>query len=205
MKEYEYSAKFYDKLLFPFIRPIRNKIIAIIKDYRYASILDVCCGTGDQLKLLKKHGFNGEGIDISDAMLSVAGNGIYKAECRHQDATQMHYRDAKFDLVMTAFSLHEKSYTSARKIIEEMFRVTAKNGYILIVDYELSKKTSIVSKALIYFIEWIAGNEHYKNFKSYNQKGGLPELLSGITLREVQREYFSMHGIVLVLFHKNGE
>ncbi len=205
MKEYEYSAKFYDKLLFPFMRPIRNKIITIIKEYHFASILDVCCGTGDQLKLLKKHGFNGEGIDISDAMLSVAREGMYDADCRHQDATQMHYRDAKFDLVMTAFSLHEKSHTSAHKIIEEMFRVTAKNGYILIVDYELSKETSILSKALIYFIEWIAGSEHYKNFKLYNKKSGLSELLSGIALREVQREYFGMHGIVLVLYHKNAE
>ncbi len=202
MKEYEYSAKFYDPILFPFIRPIRNKVIALVKQYHYGSILDVCCGTGDQLKLLKQHGFDGEGIDLSDAMLSVAGKGEHKADCIQQDATQMHYEDAKFNLVMTAFSLHEKSHTSARKIVEEMVRVTSEGGDILIVDYELSEKTSALSKMLIYFIEWIAGGEHYRNFKSYIEKGGLPELLSGITLTEIERHYFGQYGIVLLLLRK---
>lgn len=202
MEEYQYTAKVYDPILFPFIRPIRNKVISLVKQYRYLSILDVCCGTGDQLKLLKEHGFDGEGIDLSDAMLSIAGKGEHKADCIRQDATQMHYENARFDLVMTAFSLHEKSHTSARKIVEEMVRVTSEGGDILIVDYELSEKTSIFSKVLIYLIEWIAGGEHYRNFKSYIKKGGLPELLSGITLTEVQRYYFGQHGIVLILFHK---
>ena len=205
MEEYKYSAKFYDPLLSPFIRPIRDKVIALVKRYHYGSILDVCCGTGDQLKLLKQHGFEGEGIDLSDAMLSVAGKGEHKADCIRQDATQMHYEDARFDLVMTAFSLHEKSHTSARMIVEEMLRVTAEGGDILIVDYELSEKTSALSKILIYFIEWVAGGEHYRNFKSYVKKGGLPELLSGITLTEVKRHYFGQYGIVLLLLRKEQD
>lgn len=202
MEEYQYSAKFYDPILFPFIRPIRNKVIALVKQYQYKSILDVCCGTGDQLKLLKQHGFDGEGIDLSDAMLSVAGKGEHKADCIRQDATQMHYENEKFDLVMTAFSLHEKSHASSRKIVEEMVRVTSEGGDILIVDYELSEKTSTLSKILIYFIEWVAGGEHYRNFRSYIKKGGLPELLSGITLTEVERHYFGQYGIVLLLLRK---
>ncbi len=202
MKEYQYSAKFYDPLLYPFIRPIRNKVIALVKQYGYKSILDVCCGTGDQLKLLKQYGFDAEGIDLSEAMLTVAGRGKYKANCIHQDATQMHYRDKKFNLVMTAFSLHEKSHTSARKIIEEMVRVTSEGGDMLIVDYELSEKTSTLSKVLVYFIEWLAGGEHYRNFKSYIKKGGLPELLSDNRLTEVERHYFGQHSIVLILLRR---
>lgn len=202
MEEYQYSAKFYDPLLSPFIRPIRNRVIALVKQYRYGSILDVCCGTGDQLKLLKEHGFDGEGIDVSDAMLSIAGKGEHKADCIRQDATQMHYQNAKFELAMTAFSLHEKSHTSARKIVEEMVRVTIEGGDILIVDYELSEKTSTISKKLIYFIEWLAGGEHYRNFRDYIDKGGLPKLLSGVALTEVKRHYFGQHGIVLILFRK---
>ncbi len=202
MEEYKYSAKLYDPILFPFIRPIRDKVIALVKKYHYRSILDVCCGTGDQLKLLKEHGFDGEGIDLSDAMLSVAGQGEHKVNCIRQDATQMHYENAKFDLVMTAFSLHEKNHASARKIVEEMVRVTSEGGDILIVDYELSEKTSALSKMLIYFIEWVAGGEHFRNFKSYIKKGGLPELLSGVTLTEIERHYFGQQGIVLILLRK---
>ncbi len=203
MEEYRYSAKIYDRLLGPFIRPIRSRVLALVKKYKYRSILDVCCGTGDQLKLLGKHGFNAEGIDLSDAMLKVAQQGAQKADCVRQDATHMHYEDKKFDLTMTAFALHEKDYTSARKIVEEMVRVTKQGGDLLIVDYELSEKTAVFSKWMIYFIEWIAGGDHYRNFKSYIKKGGLPDLLSGIELREVERHYFGQHGIVLVLYRKS--
>ena len=202
MEEYRYTAKIYDPLLSPFIRPIRNRVIKLVKQHHYRSILDVCCGTGDQLKLLKKHGFDGEGIDISEAMLGVARNGKIKADCKHQDATEMYYGDTKFELAMTAFSLHEKPHDTARKIIEEMVRITTEGGDILIVDYELSEKTSTLSKKLIYLIEWFAGGEHFRNFKSYIDQGGLPALLSGTTLTEVQRYYFGQNGIVLILFCK---
>ena len=204
MEEYQYSAKVYDQILFPFIHPIRKKVISLVKEYQYKSILDVCCGTGDQLKLLKEQGFEGEGIDLSSAMLSIAEKGEHAADCIQQDATKMQYKNEKFDLVMTTFSLHEKSHTSARKIVEEMVRVTSEGGDILIVDYELSDKSSLFSKALIYFIEWVAGGEHYRNFKSYIKKGGLPELLCDIRLTEVERYYFGQYGIVLILFRKSS-
>jgi len=202
VEEYRYTAKIYDQLLGPFIKPIRIRVLSLVKKYKYTSILDVCCGTGDQLKLLKSHGFKGQGVDLSDAMLEVSRQGEHKADCIKRDATHMHYEDAAFDLVMTAFALHEKDHTSARKILEEMVRVTKEGGDILIVDYELSEKTSPFSKWMIYFIEWIAGGDHYLNFKSYIQKGGLPELLSGMELREVERYYFGQNGIVLVLYRK---
>ncbi len=200
MQEYHYSARFYDTILSPFITPIRRRVISLVQKYRYRAILDVCCGTGDQLKLLKKHGFDAEGVDISDAMLSVARKGEHSAHCIHEDATEMHYGDAKFDLVMTAFALHEKDHTTARKIVEEMYRVTAEGGSMLIVDYEISEKTSSFAKALITLIEWFAGGEHYQNFKAYKQKGGLPTLLTGIPVTEIERHYFARHGVVLVLY-----
>jgi len=202
MPEYHYSARFYDAVLSPFITPIRKRVVALVQKYRYQAILDVCCGTGDQLKLLKKHGFDGEGVDLSDAMLAEARKGEHTADCIHQDASQMHYEDAKFDLVMTAFALHEKDHATARKIVEEMYRITADGGDMLIVDYEISEKTSSFSRILITFIEWLAGGEHYRNFKAYNQKGGLPALLTGISVTEVERHYFSQHGVVLVLFRR---
>jgi len=204
MEEYQYTAKIYDPLLSPFMRPIRNKITALVKQYRYKSILDVCCGTGEQLKLLKKHGFEGEGVDLSDAMLRVALQGKDTVLCKREDATQMQYEHDKFDLVMTTFALHEKNHSSARSIVKEMVRVAVEGGDILIVDYELSEKTSLFSKSLIYLIEWIAGGEHYRNFKSYIKKGGLSTLLSGVELTEERRYYFGKHGIVMVLLRKSS-
>ena len=202
MKEYQYSAKLYDPVLSPWVRPIRHKITALIKQRGYRRILDVCCGTGEQLKILRDHGFEGKGIDLSEAMLDVARKGPNSADCTLGDATEMAYGDAHFDLVMTTFALHEKRYESARKIIEEMVRLTVEGGDIILVDYELSDKTSRFYKMLIYLIEWIAGGEHYRNFKAYLEYGGLSYLLEGMPLEELRRFYFGKHGIVMLVLRK---
>ena len=202
MQEYKYSARFYDPLLSPLIRPIRHKITAIIKQNGYRRILDVCCGTGEQLKMLEKEGIKGEGVDLSEAMLEIARKGPVSADCRWGDATQMGYADQSFDLLTTTFALHEKEHRSARKIAEEMVRLTAVGGDVLIVDYELSDKTSMLSRSSIYLIEKIAGGEHYRNFKTYIQTGGLSVLLEGLPLREIRRHYFGRHGIVMLLLRR---
>ncbi|OQX57833.1 MAG: hypothetical protein B5M52_06545 [Helicobacteraceae bacterium 4484_230] len=204
MQEYHYTARIYDPLLSSAVRPIRNRIVSLIKRYKYRSILDVCCGTGEQLKLLKEQGIEGVGVDLSEAMLKVAGRGKHKADCLNQDASQMEYGKETFDLAMTTFALHEKSPETARAIVEEMLRVTAKGGDILIVDYELSEKTSPLYKMLVYIIERIAGGEHYRNFRSYIDAGGLPALLKGTSLTEVKRYYFARHSIVLLLLRKEA-
>ncbi len=204
-KEYQYSAKIYDPLLSPFLRAIRQKIVDIVKRYKYHAILDLCCGTGEQLKMLKEHGYYGKGIDLSEAMLSVATEGKNSADCTLQDATQVEYDDQTFDLVTTTFALHEKRDDVARQIIKEMLRLTTEDGDILIVDYELSEETSKLFKVLIYMIEWVAGGEHYENFKSYLQNGGLSSLLRDTPLTEIERYYFGKHGIVLLLLRKENK
>ena len=152
--------------------------------------------------MLKAHGFEGKGVDLSEAMLAVAAQGEHSADCELQDATETNYEDGSFELVTTTFALHEKKHETARKIVEEMLRLTAEGGEILIVDYELSDKTSLLSKTLIYLIERFAGGEHYKNFKAYLAKGGLAALLEQTPLQEVQRHYFGQHGIIMVLMKK---
>ena len=155
--------------------------------------------------MLKTHGLEAKGVDLSEAMLAVAAQGEHSADCELQDATQMDYDDERFELVTTTFALHEKKHETARKIVEEMVRLTAEGGEILIVDYELSDKTSLLSKTMIYLIERFAGGEHYKNFKAYLAKGGLTALLADTPLAEVKRHYFGQHGIVLILMRKGDD
>ncbi len=200
MEEYKYTSKVYDILLYPFVHTIRNKIVDVIKRRKYNLILDVCCGTGDQIKLLKRNGIDSEGIDISKDMLQVAKTGKIKAKCRFENATHTSYANNNFDLVMTSFALHEKDHAIAKQILKEMVRVSSKD--LLIVDYELGKKTSCISKWLIYSIERIAGKEHYRNFKSYINLGGLDGLLKDIKFDTIEKHYFGNGGVVLVLLRK---
>ncbi len=201
--ENEYkSAKYYDKFLHLFVWRIRKKVLQIVKKNQYKNILDVCCGTGNQLKLLKKHGIEGTGIDLSKAMLEVAESGKTQVKCYEQDAEKIDFSDRSFDMTMTTFALHEKSNSSARKILNEMIRLTKKNGHLIIVDFSINDQTSYIAKKGISFIESRAGDDHYKHFKEYVAYNGLDTLLIDFPLKEIEKHYFALNGVVLKVMKK---
>jgi len=180
------TAKIYDPLLHVFIHSLRKNILKIIQENRYENILDVCCGTGNQLKMLQKHGIPATGIDLSKEMLEVAKTGDVKANCLEQNAEDIDFREDSFDLVMTTFALHEKSNESGRKILDEMIRVCKKNGHLMIVDYALPKGKLSISRKFVDLVEYIAGEEHYGYYKEYSQSGGLDYLLKGLPLNGIK-------------------
>jgi len=196
------SAKYYDKFLHLFVWRIRKKILQIVIFNKYKTILDVCCGTGNQLKLLKKHGIEGSGVDLSKAMLEIAESGNIKINCYEQDAENINFSNESFDMTMTTFALHEKSNSSAKKILNEMIRLTKINGHLIIVDFSIDDRTSFLSRKGINFIESRAGNDHYKHYKEYVADNGLNALLKGLPLKEIENHYFAFNGVVLKVLQK---
>lgn len=196
------SAKYYDKFLHLFVRRIRKRILQIIKKNQYKKILDVCCGTGNQLKMLKKHGIDGTGIDLSKAMLEIAESGKIKATCFEQDAENINFSNESFDMTMTTFALHEKSHSSAKTILNEMIRITQMDGHLIIVDFSIDKKTFFLARKGISFIESLAGDDHYKHYKEYVASNGLDNLLEGSSLKEVEKHHFAFDGVVLKVLEK---
>ncbi len=178
------TAKIYNPLLHIFIHSLRLKVLKIIKENKYENILDVCCGTGNQLKILQKHSIPATGIDLSKEMLEVANSG--DAHCLEQNAESIEFKENTFDMVMTTFALHEKSNESARKILDEMIRVSKKGGHLMIVDYSLPKNRLNISRKVVDFIEYLAGKEHYGYYKKYTQSGGLNYLLKELPLKEIK-------------------
>ena len=68
--DYDFIAKIYDPVLYIVLKPIRIAVKNVLLKYREKSIIDLCCGTGNQLKLLSKNGFkNLHCLDISNSML----------------------------------------------------------------------------------------------------------------------------------------
>ncbi|HCL55544.1 MAG TPA: hypothetical protein DHW82_00840 [Spirochaetia bacterium] len=109
-KEYDFVSKIYDPLLFVFLNPIRKKIIQELKSFQDKKILDLCCGTGDQLKRMAKKGFeNLHGLDISEAMLRVARKKTDpKIHFYQEDAGNTRFEAESFDSVIISFAIHEK-------------------------------------------------------------------------------------------------
>ena len=72
MKDYQFIAPFYDFLLGPFMRSIRRDVLNIVLRLQPESVLDVACGTGDQLRLLTENSISTVGVVMSEAMLTEA-------------------------------------------------------------------------------------------------------------------------------------
>ena len=200
--EYSNVAPFYDLLLSPFLKNIRRTVIKVVNRLKPKRIIDICCGTGEQLRMLKDRGFKGVGIDLSEYMLNVAAKGNGLSDCFLQDATDTDFTDESFDLAIITLALHETGWEVAENIIKEVNRILSPGGHLLIVDYELSEKSGRAVKLVIRLIERFAGKRHYESFLEYNRNGGLAALVSGELFKPVSDRYKASQSIVMRLYAK---
>ncbi|HKK66172.1 MAG TPA: methyltransferase domain-containing protein [Clostridia bacterium] len=197
----EYSiAPLYDLLLYPFVHSLRLKLLRLCIEQSYSSILDVCCGTGRQLKMLRKHGFEVYGVDLSEEMLQESKKGPFAPKCLLQDASAMSFDSESFAVSMTTFALHEKPKEIAQAIISEMIRVVQPGGQLILTDFHFTSDSSKYSKSVIRAIEWTAGGEHYRNFKDYTSIGGVPQLIKGFPLVPVKTITAGLNSISIFVY-----
>ncbi|MEN8245077.1 MAG: methyltransferase domain-containing protein [Thermodesulfobacteriota bacterium] len=202
MSDYSIVAPFYDWILYPFMRGIRRDVLGMVKQIKPGRIIDVCCGTGDQLRLLKRNNIDAIGIDLSDAMLRVAQKGKGPVRCLMQDATAMALRDQSFDLAMVSFALHETEWEKALSILQEIHRILKPSGNLLIVDYALNPNSSVIAKAAIHAIEFLAGKRHFHNFLQYNRNGGLVKMIDPHRFIPIEDRFHGQRSLVVRLLRK---
>nr|WP_320015989.1 class I SAM-dependent methyltransferase [uncultured Desulfobacter sp.] len=171
--ENAFTAKIYDPILYFALKNIRQDIIRLIPN-RNARILDLCCGTGDQLKKLSDAGFNHlTGVDLSTEMLKVARKGNKIANLLESDVQHTGLPGASFDIIIISFAVHEKPARMQKNMLAQAKRLLAPEGQILLVDFSLDDQAKMISKIAATMIESLAGKEHYRNFKAYVNKGGM--------------------------------
>lgn len=204
MKEdYDFSATIYDPVLYLALNPIRFAVMNELLPYKDKSILDLCCGTGNQLKVLSKNGFkNLHCLDLSKAMLKVAQKGEYPIEIYTEDATKTSFGDAVFDIVIISFAIHEKDRKTQERLVEEAHRLIKKDGIVLIVDYVFDHKTTKLGRMGIRLIERLAGGEHYRNFKGYIENNGLESLIKADKFQLVKNNRMTFNGVTISIYQK---
>ncbi|OQX64448.1 MAG: methyltransferase [Chloroflexi bacterium] len=202
-EEYISSAKIYDPMLYLALNPIRLAVMEELSQHKDSVILDLCCGTGNQLKLLSKNGFkNLHCLDLSEAMLSVAKKGGHPIKIYAEDATKTSFDDAVFDIVMISFAIHEKDRETQENMIEEAHRLIKEDGIALIVDYTFDEKTTRLGKMGIDLIEHIAGGEHYRNFKGYIANDGLESLIKADKFELIKNSRKVFNGVTISTYRK---
>ena len=199
----KFTARIYDPVLYLALKPIRIEVMKELFEYKEKKILDLCCGTGNQLKLLSKHGFkNLHCLDISNSMLKIAKKNNFPIHIYSEDATKTYFKDEAFDIIIISFALHEKDRKTQEALIEEAYRIVKANGLMLAIDYVFDNKTAKYSKTLINIVEKIAGGEHYRNFKNYLKNNGLASLIKKDKFKLVRHHRVTSGAVTVSLFQK---
>jgi demethylmenaquinone methyltransferase/2-methoxy-6-polyprenyl-1,4-benzoquinol methylase len=206
MEEYKLLAPVYDPLLHLVMHRVRRKVVQIVQDLKAEQIIDICCGTGSQLKYLKRHGFDKIiGVDLSRSMLNQAEKGSSRVSCDQMDASAMNFRDNRFDLGIISFALHEKPFAVARQIVNEATRVVHNEGHLLVVDYMFDARARLSARSAIHVVERLAGKNHYKYFRQYLKNGGPDHLLPDYPVKEEYRFHGQATGIRVYTLEKYGQ
>jgi demethylmenaquinone methyltransferase/2-methoxy-6-polyprenyl-1,4-benzoquinol methylase len=200
---YAKTAKWYDRFTEPLARKMRNEVVNAFPAGEGISVLDIGCGTGTQLEIYQKAGCQITGVELSPAMLDVAKAKLGKsARLYMADGSQMPFPDESFDLIVAFFIIHEMAGSMRGPVMSEAKRVMKKKGRFLVIDYYLgpipSRKGRLLRR-LTNFTEFMAGGDHYNNFRDYVAEKGMPPLIEDSGLIIEREVYFCGAGIMYVL------
>jgi ubiquinone/menaquinone biosynthesis C-methylase UbiE len=200
---YKKIAKKYDRFVEPSIGVLRRIGMKMYTPKEGMNVLDVGCGTGTNLMLYHESGCNLFGIDLSPAMVNVAQKKLGDhAEIHVGDAAKMPYSDSFFDLVTGLFTLHEMPYEIRPSVISEMARVVKPDGRILLIDYHpgsIRFPRGWIYKPIILFFEFMAGREHFMNYRDFLSRNCLPGLISTKNLVVLKEKIVTGGNIALFL------
>ncbi len=227
---YARIAPIYDPLAGPFLRPVRRVINATVRDCGCGRILDIGCGTGEQVEMLASSKLPVVGIDLSPSMLSKARERLKKNQLRQapqlesrsmKEGQAFHYSplhrisfiqgsgqdlpfpSASFDCALISLALHEMDYSSAIRVTGEALRVLTPGGKLILFDYFSPYGfTSKISLALLHIVERLAGKTHFINFKYFVKNGGLGGFVRQFPLRLICSRRFFGGAIGLVVCGK---
>jgi len=200
--DYRGVARLYDPLLWPFLHRIRRDVARIVRDRRCTDVLDVCCGTGRQLRDLSRAGMRLAGLDRSPSMLEVARKKSPREISLFMgDARALPFPSSSFNAAIVSFALHEMPADRRGGIVSEAMRVLAPGGCLLLVDYaEPRTARARFAHSFIRVIERLAGEEHFRNFLDFIRRGGLEGLatLYGLEPVLIRKHALGAIGIAVI-------
>ena len=167
-----YDGRFYDKVIAPNQKELFSQIIGLIKPK--AKIIDVGCGTGFFSFSVAEKCTSVLGIDLSNKNIDRANRNLNrkssaKLKFRHSTIEELVSENEHFDYAVMTYVIHEVNENERIPLLLEMSKVADK---IIIGDYLVPQPRSFSGK-LTAMVEYIAGTEHYTNFRNYERNGGI--------------------------------
>lgn len=200
----------YDLAFACMLRGLRRRVARIVERERLFPWLDVCSGTGDQLRFAPTGGAGkrprGQGPPVSAPFLDLeidnlaVGLDIHFAFVRYAkarapavpfvcgDAARLPLKDGSIKAISISFGLHDKKPETRNAIMREARRALGPGGRLIAVDFENPwNLRSRVGALFVRAIERLAGGEHYRNGRDFLRNGGLQAFLYASGFLEVDR------------------
>jgi demethylmenaquinone methyltransferase/2-methoxy-6-polyprenyl-1,4-benzoquinol methylase len=100
-----------------------------------AKILDLCCGTGDLARIVKKIQPQAEvtGVDFSAQMLEIARTQCANITLLQDDVNQLRFDNGSFDIVTMGFGL--RNVEDKEKALAQIHRLLKPGGQFLHLDF----------------------------------------------------------------------
>jgi len=190
----------------PFLGDLRNSVVELARINAGDRVLDVCCGTGDQVFHYLRKGAVATGVDRDPRMIELAEKdqerqGFDNVNFRLGSAAKLPFRDGYFDCASISLGLHEMNRDERSRVVSEMKRVVKKSGNLIFVDFNVPSPNNSIA-CLINAVEFLAGKDNYRRFRDYMAQGGLNQLLKENQLT-VQKEALYKSGNVQIIKASN--
>ena len=148
------------------------------------TVIDVGCGTGrfsfkvaDKVDKVVGLDLSKKNIDKANQILSKKNNS--KISFHHTNLSTLISQNHHFDYAVMTYVIHEVNPSERIALLKEMSQIADK---IIIGDYLVPVKRGFWS-LLNEVVEFLAGNEHYSNFKHFVANNGLAGLVDNAGLK----------------------
>ena len=184
-KNHWYDGWFYDKMIAPNQDRMFREIKKVIEPN--STIIDVGCGTGRFSFSIADKVKSVNGIDLSSKNIETANqtlqkNSNNKISFHHTTLAKLISKNHHFDYAVMTYVIHEVNSEDRIPLMNEMAKIADK---IIIGDY-LVPTTKGFWSILNNIVEFLAGNEHFSNFKNFVTDKGLRGLAEKTELKIIQ-------------------
>jgi len=204
---YAWQARVYDQLIEPMNAPLRRVARRQASPPAGGVVLDVGCGTGTALAEYAAEDFTVLGSDTSPAMLEQARRRLGDtADLRLAEGPVVPFDDGCADLVLLSLLLHSLDSREARALLEDVARVLAPGGRVLVTDFGVAGlrfPRGLVTRGVTVVAELAAGPTHALNALRFLRAGGLKSLLEPEWTVE-REKHTAGGGVTVTVLRRNG-
>jgi ubiquinone/menaquinone biosynthesis C-methylase UbiE len=192
----------YSNVIDPLLKEVRNSIVELSGVKAGDRVLDVGCGSGDQVFHYMQKGAIATGVDRNPNMIWMAERnskkrGFNEATFHVAGAMNLPFPDNSFNIVSISLALHEMERGERTIVVSEMKRVARRKGVLVFADFAVPLPGNFVAY-LIKTIEFIAGRENHRHFRDYVKQDGLRGILEENRLVPQERALVLSDNLVII-------